>query len=377
MNNSTIVNIFLRKIFKFILSFILLTALAGCSRYRVVDQIKMVDIMGFEQGNNSADSKLYGGVIIHEYSMGKEEDVLTSIMSYGKSATQTLSQINQKSPNLLEIGKTQVIVLGADFAKEQGIYEVVHSICRNAKIGANLKIVISEEPLSVFFKKLTELDGNFLPHLLEQNMIHNILPESNMQTFLYNFYGIGRDAYIPYSTITREGDIVVKKLGVIDQNSKLKLLLEEEEATLIKLIQDQSKEIFFPVPIERDGKEGSITLKSLRGKSNLKSNHHDIVLLRLKLDTIILDYPEWIKLPDDYAFLEKEIKNFFKKRYQELFKKFQDNHVDPLGIGDIYRSKNKNWNEKDFYNKRYPNLKLESTIKIDILQSGVGEDTYE
>lgn len=70
-------------------------------------------------------------------------------------------------------------------------------------------------------------------------------------------------------------------------------------------------------------------------------------------------------------------KKFFQKKYQELFKQFQDNHVDPLGIGDIYRSKNKNWNEKVFYNKRYPNLKLEPTIKIDILQSGVGEDTYE
>lgn len=365
-----------RRMLFYSLTLVLLVLITGCSRYKVVDQINIVDIMGF--GYNGIEGNLLGSVLVHEYREGQEKDYVKQFSSSGKNATDTLANINQKSPYKLEIAKTRVLVLGKEYTKEVGIEDIVSSICRNAKIGTTIKIVISDEPLPLLFKKLTKEEGDYLPNLIEQNMVYHNFPYSNLHIFLYDFYGKGRNAIIPYISLSKDGEIIIEKMAVIGSDSKLKMILDREHTTLMKLYIDKSKEMVFTIPIEKDNQKGTITIKSVYGRSKTIPNVSDSSIeYFLSIKNILVDYPVWINLGNDFPFLEKEIEKYIDKMVQDLFKQFIENDVDPLGIGDDFRSQDKQWKEEDFYKSVYPFVTMKTNIKATIFQSGVGDDGNE
>lgn len=363
--------------FCFVCIFSIVT-MTGCSRYKVVDQINIVDIMGFDQTENNAEEMLLGGVLIHEYRTSQEKDSVKPILTEAKTATESMTDFNQKSSYHLEIGKTRILVFGEEFAKQVGISEIVSSICRLAKIGNNMKLVVSKDPLPVLFEKLSQEEGDFLYNLLEQNMVYNVLPYSNLQTFLFDYYGYGRDAVVPYIEISEKGDIIANKTGVIGADHKLGLVLEKENTFLLKLVGDRSKESFFTIPIHKEGREGTITLKSLNGHSKVIPNKkNQSFTVHITLNTMVLGYPDWIDLKTDYPLMEKQSNKHLERQYKDLFESLKEKEIDPLGIGDSFRSIDKKWEEKKFYSNDYKNLDMNSTVNVKLLQSGVGDDGSE
>ncbi|MGD6833532.1 Ger(x)C family spore germination protein [Sutcliffiella halmapala] len=365
-----------RRMFLYSLTLVLFVLITGCSRYKVVDQINIVDIMGF--GYNGVEGNLLGSVLVHEYREGQEKDYVKLISSSGNNATESLTNINQKSPYILEIAKTRVLVLGKEYTKEVGIKDIVSSICRNAKIGSRVKIVISDEPLPLLFQKLAKEEGDYLPNLIEQNMVYHNFPYSNLHIFLYDFYGKGRNAIIPYINLSKDGEIIIEKMAVIGSDSKLKMILDREHTTLMKLYIDKSKEMFFTIPIEKNNQKGTITIKSVYGRSRIIPNVSDSSIeYFLGLKSVLVDYPTWINLGNEFPFLEKETEKYIDNKVQDLFNQFKENDVDPLGIGDDFRSQDKHWKEEDFYKSVYPFVTMKTNITSSIFQSGVGDDGNE
>ncbi|MGM0836737.1 MAG: Ger(x)C family spore germination protein [Bacillota bacterium] len=365
-----------RSMLFYSLTIVLLVLITGCSRYKVVDQINIVDIMGF--GYNGTEGNLLGSVLVHEYREGKDKDYVRLISSSGKNATESLTNINQKSPYILEIAKTRVLVLGEEYTKEVGIGDIVSSICRDAKIGTTMKIVISDEPLPLLFKKLAKEEGDYLPNLIEQNMIYHNTPYSNLHIFLYDFYGKGRNAIIPFISLSKDGEIIIEKMAVIGSDRKLKMILDREQTTLMKLYLDKSKELFFTIPIEKDNQKGTITIKSVYGRSKTIPTVSDSsIKYFLSIKSVLIDYPTWINLKNEFPFLEKETEKYINQKVQDLFNQFKENDVDPLGIGDDFRSQDKHWKEEDFYKSVYPFVTMKTKITANIFQSGVGDDGNE
>lgn len=53
-----------------------------------------------------------------------------------------------------------------------------------------------------------------------------------------------------------------------------------------------------------------------------------------------------------------------------LLATLKENEVDPVGIGNIVRSKEKVWNERSFY-ERYPTLPIQVEVQIEVIHSGL------
>ena len=72
--------------------------------------------------------------------------------------------------------------------------------------------------------------------------------------------------------------------------------------------------------------------------------------------------------------LESKIKKIIVEKINEginnLLETFKENEVDPLGIGNIVRSKDKTW-EKDAFYELYPTLPINVNVDLQIIHSGL------
>ena len=61
--------------------------------------------------------------------------------------------------------------------------------------------------------------------------------------------------------------------------------------------------------------------------------------------------------------MRKLVVEKIEKGIVDLMATFKENEVDPIGIGNIVRSKDKTWEEESFY-KQYPDLPIHVNVDV-------------
>ncbi len=355
---------------KYLLLFSIILAFAfimGCERNKVVNKLNIANTMGFDVDREN-EKELLGGLLIHQYQNGKEENVQKAIISKGNSPNDSLSALYRKSAYPIEIGKTRVLVFSEELTTQKSLKDMMTIFEKNVKLGTNMKVIISKESIPSLFENLLKEDNEFLFNLIDQNMIENNIPYSNLHVFLYDYYGEGRDPILPYVSILENGEIALTNTGIIGREDKLQMLLGTKESWLLKLIVNGSKQLNYSIPIQKDGKEGTISLNHLYGDAKITPKLNDNSFrIDMTSNSIIVDHPHWIDLKKDNKLIKQEVRDFLIKNYHEMFKEFQKNEVDPMGIGDAFRSKDRSWNEKEFYKTKYPNLEIDLNVSFHLL----------
>ena len=361
-----------------IIYLLIFLSLVGCQRYKVVNQINIVDIIGFDTAESSGTNNLLGGVLVHEFKHEEKDASLKPIFAEGKTVNESIATINKESRYPIEISKTTVLILTKEYVEKEGVKEIVDTICRDEKIGANMKVIISNDSLPDIFNKLVQTDAGFLYEMIENNMVHNNIPYSNLYVFLNNYHGHGRDPILPLVHSSDSGKILIKQVGVINAKDKLQITLDSEEVIYLKLMINQSKKIIFTIPIDKEGKEGTVTLTNLYGDSEILPHiKNNTVTFDVTMNCTIKDFPSWFDIDKESDYLEKQVKQYVNDNFQKIFKSFQENEIDPVGIGDMFRSKDRRWSEHRFYQQNYPSLELDTQITFHLLKSGLGESGGE
>lgn len=361
-----------------IIYLLIFLSLVGCQRYRVINQINIVDIIGFDTAESSGTNNLLAGVLVHEFKHEVKDASLKPIFAEGKTVNESIATINKESQYPIEIAKTTVLILTKEYVEKEGVKEIVETICRDEKIGANMKVIISNDSLPDIFNKLVQKDVGFLYEMIENNMVHNNIPYSNLYFFLNSYHGHGRDPILPLVHSSDSGKILIKQVGVINAKDKLQITLDSEEVLYLKLMLDKSKKIIFTVPIDKEGKEGTVTLTNLYGDSEILPHiKNNTVTFDVTMNCNIKDFPSWFDIDKESDYLEKQVKQYANDNFQKIFKSFQENEIDPFGIGDMFRSKDRRWSEHRFYQQNYPSLELDTQITFHLLKSGLGESGGE
>ncbi|MGB2991894.1 MAG: Ger(x)C family spore germination protein [Paenisporosarcina sp.] len=347
--------------------FLAFVFLMGCERYKVVNKINIADTIGFDVDKEN-EKELLGGNIIHQYQSGKEEGSPKATFSKGDSAEDAIAGTYRKSAFPIEIGKTRVLVFSEEFIQQKTLKDIMTTFDMNVKFGTNMKVIISKEPIPFFFDNiLKQEDNKFLFNLIDQNMTNNNIPYSNLHIFLFDYYGEGRDPFLPYVSI-ENGEITLTNVGIIGREDKLQMLLGTKESWLLKLIVNDSKELKYTIPIHKDGKEGILSFNHVFGDSKITINPNENSLkIDLTTNSMIVGQPHWLNSKKDNNLIKEEVENFLIKNYIEMFKEFQKNDVDPIGVGDSFRSKDRSWNEKEFYKTKYPNLDVDFNVSFHLL----------
>ncbi|MBO1511224.1 Ger(x)C family spore germination protein [Metabacillus bambusae] len=361
----------IRKIISIFFSLgLLIFVLTGCDRAKIVDDIQMLSILGFDK----EDHEYIGTALYSDYTEEKKEGKI--LQTKAEKTKLILKDMNNQSSKPIEIGKLQLLMFSENLAKD-GISDFVKTICRDPLIGSNMIITVSEEPTEKILNNLTEEGNDYLPKLIEQNFKSGNVPISNLQLFLFDYYGKGRDVSVPFIKLNEHGKVEVKGYAVFKKDN-LSLVLNQKEMFLYKILQGRSMNGDMAFKVSKGKQEDQPVLTSLYGEKIDSVSKHESetkVTYTITLHGMVKDYPDWLDLrkKENHKLLTRELEKQMNSDLLKLLRKFQDHDVDPLGVGDLVRAHSKKWVEEEFYETVYPKVIYDINLSIQLHQSGIGE----
>ncbi|MEF3305823.1 Ger(x)C family spore germination C-terminal domain-containing protein [Paenibacillus sp. GYB003] len=152
-----------------------------------------------------------------------------------------------------------------------------------------------------------------------------------------------------------------------------------KDAFLLKTLLGNSKNGSILVPVKGPNQErsDSFLMNSIGSKSRLKVvgvGPPASVSIRLTVDVSVKDVPEWMDLgsEDQLASLEQTIEDYLENEIQTFVSLCKANRVDPVGFGDLIRSRSHRWDAREF-EEHYGALKTTVSVKATIVQTGAGQ----
>ncbi|WP_430509743.1 Ger(x)C family spore germination protein [Gottfriedia solisilvae] len=379
-----------------IVSLVICTLLSGCIPRSIIDELGITHTIGIDEENG----KLTATVLYPNYTNNNKASV---IKTAADNPSTLKSNLGHKSQSQIVLGQIRTFVFGDSYSKA-GISRVLETICKDATIG-NITFVVSDLKAEDIIKGLKTAPPLYLSHLLETSVLHEGTPETNIHTLINQYYGSGIDIYLPNISFDNEKQLIINGLSIF-KGDKLKLTISNKEAFLFKLMNDKNISGYYDITLpiknkqkgkendkqqkqnndkkqgddseKRPGNENNFALKSLYGKHKItlhKKGNENIINMNLTLNVELKGIPESINIEkkEDYHYLKKSMEQIIAKDIETLLKKLQQNEVDPFGFGIIYRSENKEWNEKEFYKTIYPKMKFSVKTDLILRQLGVGE----
>ncbi|WNB92894.1 Ger(x)C family spore germination protein [Bacillus sp. NEB1478] len=352
---------------------IILFILQGCVPLEIVDEIQLINAVGYDKEENN---EIRGTATYPIYNPDGTID-FESFSAVSHTSRFIFSKLNTKSPKQLKNGQLRVVVFNDRFAQD-GVLDIVNSLYRNPSVGNRLYMVVAEgSSKEILTKKYgsSPIPAMYLRDLIEQNIKTENLPETNLHVFLYDYYGEGLDPFLP---LVKAGKDTIQLDGIaLFRGDKYVGKLNHRESFIFKVLIDGSRTGQYEINLKKGKNKGYAVIRNIKGTTNYhvkKVNGIPEFHIDIKILGEIHEYPPWLnlELPANIKLIEDTFKKDVDKQSKEMMKKFQQLHIDPLGLGDQVRRREKYWNFKDF-EKNYRKLKIKVSTNIDIVESGVIE----
>ncbi|MGM0878945.1 MAG: Ger(x)C family spore germination protein [Bacillota bacterium] len=359
-----------RKIF---LVIILCAVLSACVDQKIVNEIVLVHAISFDTVSNGIKS---AALIAHFKEQGKTE--LQVLHTESNSNNGTLPRLNTRTKDPLERGQLRMVLFGKTLA-EKGTGTEIHNLLRDPKISSRLQLGVADGDASELLEIIQKSqEPIFLSDMIEQNMRNGNLPLMNLHESLFNYYGEGRDMFLPYFKIDH-GEVIIDGLALFRSDQNI-IEISMKDAFLLKMLIQNSKNGNYMVPVagKASNKQGEdfILLRSMHSKANYivnKVNPIPSISIRLKLETDLQDVPDWVDLRSEEQLtqLEKTMGSYFKTEIEKFLLLLKENKVDPVGLGDLVRSRSKEWSAQDF-EKIYQEIETTVSVQVKIVNTGSG-----
>ncbi|WP_028611992.1 Ger(x)C family spore germination protein [Paenibacillus harenae] len=353
-----------------LLSFAGMLVLTGCSNEGVVDHIRILTVLGFDK----SETGYTGSALYSDYG---DQGKIKALQGKAKQTRLILNEMAFQSSQPIRMEKLRMLAFSKEVAKE-GLAAFLKTICRDPLISNYMIMAVFDDSIASVSESLAGKGSQELPYnLLEQNMKLEMLPYSNLSTVLYDFYGTGRDFSVPYLRMNPKKEIEIAGYGIF-KDDRLKLVLSPEEMPFFKLLLGDAMRGDIPFIIRKGSKESPAIFTVNYGKQNKKvifNQNETRVSFTFVLDGMVNEYPEWFALDveENTKSLIRQLEEQIQSRLMALQHKFENAKVDPLGIGDLVRSRLRSWNEQKFYAAEYEKVKFDFQFSTHLSKSGVGE----
>ncbi|WP_078378781.1 Ger(x)C family spore germination protein [Sutcliffiella halmapala] len=337
--------------------------LSGCVRDRSIEEIKLIESLGYDVEGN----QISGSAAFHLYQDVPPEAPVSLFTATSDTPHGIFLEFTSQSTIPVEIGQTRSLVVSEDMAK-QGISELIGTLIRDPVISNNARIVISRQNAQNVLSLIMKYPPYYFSNLVENNMETGNFPISNVHYVLSQFYGEGQDVYLPIIKIEEPERITMDGLGIL-KDGKLTLQLTNEETLFFKLLKDQHVTGMYE--LKNDDQE-KIFFRILNGKNEIKFKDNTAEFY-IEVNLQVKDFPKSYNLSKkkDVQVMTTVIEKHLTEKLDSLLKKLQENKVDPVGIGEIFRENQRNWTQEQF-DKNYPNLPFNISVRVKIVQTGVG-----
>ncbi|REE81042.1 Ger(x)C family germination protein [Paenibacillus taihuensis] len=342
-----------------------LLLLAGCGNESIVNRIRILSAVGFDR-----EGELCKGTVAYPNYIQRKGS-LAILKGQGKEPKLIMDQFERESPRKVKYNKVNSIVFSQAIARE-GIYTAVSTIIRDPDLGNTLLLAVSSCSAEKLIESLDHQELENLPfNIVKQNMANGGVPPSNLHLFLHDYYSEGKDPSMPSLSLNEQRQIQIHGYALFKKD-RLRIVLNTNEMTLFGLLQGKKVrgELAF------NYKEHQYVLSLLAGRSSSKTQMRPAAFrYDINVDGNIrnLEGNRMSMDPSEAGALSSCIEGQLKAQLLALLKKIQANDMDSLGIGERFRSEDRNWKASVFYKKVYPTLQFNVNVNVHLKNSGAGE----
>jgi hypothetical protein len=181
---------------------------------------------------------------------------------------------------------------------------------------------------------------------------------------------------MPYIGLGESGKIEVRGTAAF-RDDKLALVLSKPESVALKLLQFKFENGFIPVQFDEAQEGYPAVLMIVSGGSDMKMSQEGgetTITFRTKVYGYLKDQEERVDIREqsDFEYIERAVEKEINQQMETLLLKLQKRGIDPLGIGDFVRARDRRWKEGEFYSLVYPRLKLRVESKVKLKESNIG-----
>ncbi|WP_219837120.1 Ger(x)C family spore germination protein [Paenibacillus sp. R14(2021)] len=339
--------------------------LSGCAKEQIVDRIKLIQSVGNDlQGDTIKVSATYLAF--------EKKARLLLLEGKSKSFNEAFTPFASQTDHPIAIGQLQTLVINEKLAR-RGISDLASSIVRDPLISNRSTLVLTTGQASDILAETLKYPPAYLSNLIKQNMENENTPITNGHVFLDQYFGAGQDVFLPILIKDSKGILQMDGVGVF-HGDQLKLLLTNKRGLFIKLLKEDKVEIHASRYTFKNDQNELISFKIIYSKPKI-TIQNEKAFISMKLDIDLGDYPATLNVfenNNDMLEVKKQIENHFTTEIKAMLEYFQTNHVDPIGIGSLDRTRHRDWNEQKFYARIYPKLKFDVRTQVKILSLGVG-----
>lgn len=359
-----------KKLFMFIGAACLLL-LTACARDKnILEEVGYIRTAGYdtdpENANRVKITFLVPLLLNQENKTSQRDEILTAVTGTGKEARVILSRRTSKK---LVSGQLRTILFSEDFAR-QGLLKHLDTFMRDSTISKRAGMVIVEGSANEIIS--SEYPGHppagkYIDQLLTKEFESESTPRVLLHQFIRDYYEEGKD---PIITIMRKNGQNLETNGVaLFQKDKYVGKVLPEELFYFSIMYHNLEKGVFTITSDMPELE-TVTFDAINSHKKIKIKQAESGKLRaeisLNVDGGVREYIGNLKLstPERAAF-EKILGEYVSRRADQVVRKLQQHHTDPLGIGQYVRNKvgYENWKQTD-WRDMYADMEIEVNAKF-------------
>jgi spore germination protein len=353
------------------LRFIFICALlCGCvGSPKVIEDIQMLQSLGYDESDEDELKGTGGAAFISPAQESRPQNI--TFTGVGKTSKQIRQIIQAKSPKPIEIGRVGVVLFQEEVARK-GLFEIIDALQKDPSVGRDVYLAVSKESTEELLKgdyKQSESVSQYIRDLIAQNM-QRTMPKMDLHRYLFQYYGDGYDPYMPVIE-QKEGHIEMTGVALF-QGDKLQDIIGLNESYMMKILHEDIQKGIVEVMLSDDQQ---VTIQNLSSKVKQTVqlvNGKMEVVIKVKVkgnlteaEKIDVTKNQWVKI------VEKATAQQIEKEGNMLMAKFQDLHVDPLGLGE--KARQKGLYQKENWDNTYSDLPITIKASVEIVQVGITE----
>jgi spore germination protein len=341
----------------------------GCWDQKIYEKIGFILQLGLELDEDG--SVLYTAHIpLVSPDAEKRTELLTANVNLVREGLNKIRQISGKN---VEGGKLQQIFFSEDIA-EKGINELMEVFVRNPENPLLVNVVVVEGSPNELMNYSDAYKDKprptfYVNGLLENARRHNFVPETRISHFTIMAHSGTIDPTTPMLSYDR--DEIKISGSALFSGDKMVGKIDTQDTGLLQGLKGNKGDIHYLYQGEHAKKEeyiknGAAVLMNIK-KRDIKIHFKDdkpIINIELKFGASIGEYPGELDLanPEEKKKLEKAVAEDIERDCLKLLKHLVDVESDPIGFGEIVRSKhNVQWkkiNWKDVYKEASFNVEV-------------------
>lgn len=347
--------------------------LSGCDllgvQKNILEDNLLAEGVGFDA---EGEGKIKSTAVVTSARTGKDVPAGKEIyQAVSYSAKSTRQKMESQTPYPVVSGRLEVIVYGTELAKK-GLFPLVDTYSRDPSIGRKLILAVAEEraePLVKLEKKQAGSPGVKLKEVITQNH-RSILPDVNLHSFLYSYYGKGRDPVMPLIG-EKKGNLEVKGIALFKGDRYTGEYIPYQDGFLFKVLYEKFKKGLYEVKL----KEGYLAMSNIETEAHYTIKHANTepeVKIDVELNGYVLEMEGRDMREQDLGHFEQETAGIIKNKMEKMIRLFQKKHIDPLGIGERARSYTRHFSFEK-WDREYPDIPIKLNVKVKLVQTGISE----